>query len=315
MTEQDSAARTEAGMATRPLTGDEYIESLRDGREIWIYGDRVEDVTTHPAFRNAVRMTARLYDSLHDPEKQNVLTAPTDAGGGGFTHKFFRTPRSVEDMVARPRRHRRVGPPDVWAGWVAAPTTRPRSWALWAPTPTSTTPTGERAALVPRGAGARATSEPRASSTHRSTATGRRTRCEDVFMHVVEETDPALVVSGAKVVATGSAITHYNFISHHGLPIKAREFALICVIPMDAQGMKLICRPSYSMTADLMGSPFDYPLSSRFDENDTIFILDRRADPVGELVRLRRRSTRPTPSSPNGLHPSLHSSTAAHGLR
>ncbi|TKG70110.1 hypothetical protein FCN18_17350, partial [Prauserella endophytica] len=39
------------------MTGDEYIESIRDGREIFIYGDRVADVTTHPAFRNSVRMT------------------------------------------------------------------------------------------------------------------------------------------------------------------------------------------------------------------------------------------------------------------
>ena len=46
--------------ATRPMTGDEYIESIRDGREIWLYGERVRDVTTHPAFRNPVRMTARL---------------------------------------------------------------------------------------------------------------------------------------------------------------------------------------------------------------------------------------------------------------
>src|SRR5215216_1644214 len=71
---------------TRPFTGDEYLESLRDGREIWIYGERVKDVTTHPAFRNTVRMIARLYDALHDPARRDVLTAPTDTGSGGYTH-------------------------------------------------------------------------------------------------------------------------------------------------------------------------------------------------------------------------------------
>ena len=45
--------------AARPLTGEEYIESLRDGREVFIYGEKVADVTTHPAFRNSVRTTAR----------------------------------------------------------------------------------------------------------------------------------------------------------------------------------------------------------------------------------------------------------------
>src|ERR671910_689651 len=90
----------DATTTTRPMTGDEYIESLRDGREVWLYGERVADVTTHPAFRNPVRMTARLYDSLHDPAKKDVLTTATDTGGGEFTFPFFRTPRSVEDLVA-----------------------------------------------------------------------------------------------------------------------------------------------------------------------------------------------------------------------
>ena len=83
MTEPDT------GAATRPMTGDEYIESLRDDREIYLYGERVKDVTTHPAFRNPVRMTARLYDALHDPAHRDVLTAPTDTGSDGFTHPFF----------------------------------------------------------------------------------------------------------------------------------------------------------------------------------------------------------------------------------
>ena len=48
----------------RPFTGAEYIASLRDGREVYIDGERVADVTAHPAFRNAVRSIARLYLSL-----------------------------------------------------------------------------------------------------------------------------------------------------------------------------------------------------------------------------------------------------------
>ena len=60
-----SGYTTRAGRGRSPAT--EYLESLRDGREIWIYGERVKDVTTHPAFRNTVRMIARLYDALHDP--------------------------------------------------------------------------------------------------------------------------------------------------------------------------------------------------------------------------------------------------------
>jgi len=98
----------------------------------------------------------------------------------------------------------------------------------------------------------------------------------DVYVHVEKETDAGLVVSGAKVVATGSALTHYNFIAHPStnMPIKTKEFALTFMAPMSAPGVKLICRPSYAMAAEVMGSPFDYPLSSRFDENDAILVLD-----------------------------------------
>src|SRR5262249_1066436 len=87
-------------MGTRPFTGAEFLESLRGPREVWIYGERVKDVTAHPAFRNPARMLARLYDSLHDPAQHEVLTCETDTGSGGFTHRSFRAPRSAEDLVA-----------------------------------------------------------------------------------------------------------------------------------------------------------------------------------------------------------------------
>ena len=90
----------EGAARTRPLTGAEYLESLRDGREIWIYGERVEDVTTHPAFRNTVRMIARLYDALHDPARKPILTTATDTGSGGYTHRFYQGSRNADDLVA-----------------------------------------------------------------------------------------------------------------------------------------------------------------------------------------------------------------------
>src|SRR5205807_6647655 len=85
---------------TRPQTGAEFIESLRDGREVFIYGERVKDVTTHPAFRNTARMVARLFDALHDGKRKNKLLLPTDTGNGGMTHAFFKAPKTVEDLIA-----------------------------------------------------------------------------------------------------------------------------------------------------------------------------------------------------------------------
>ncbi|MFC5827062.1 4-hydroxyphenylacetate 3-hydroxylase family protein [Nonomuraea insulae] len=271
---QDAPPVEPARPATRPMTGDEYIESLRDDREIYLYGDRVKDVTAHPAFHNPIRMTARLYDSLHDPERRDVLVAPTDTGGEGFTHSFFTTPKSAEDLVANQRAIA------AWArmsyGWMGR------------------SPDYKAAFLGTLGANAEFY-EPFADNArrwyresqekvlfwnhaivHPPVDRGRPPdEVADVFVHVEKETDAGLIVSGAKVVATGSALTHYNFIAHYGLPIKDRKFALVATIPMDSPGLKLICRPSYSATATVMGSPFDYPLSSRLDENDTILVLDK----------------------------------------
>src|SRR3984893_15693477 len=89
------------GAKGRPFTGAEYLESLRDGREVYIYGERVKDVTTHPAFRNAAVSVAKLYDALHDEKSKAVLTTETDTGSGGYTHRFFRVARSREEMIAQ----------------------------------------------------------------------------------------------------------------------------------------------------------------------------------------------------------------------
>ena len=89
----NATAAASGAARTRPFTSQEYLESLRDGREIWIYGERVKDVTTHPAFRNTVRMLGRLYDALHD-QRKSVLCAETDTGSGGYTHKFYKAPRN-----------------------------------------------------------------------------------------------------------------------------------------------------------------------------------------------------------------------------
>jgi aromatic ring hydroxylase len=98
-TEKMPTAASTMSTSSRPMTGEEYIESIRDGREVYLYGGRVKDVTTHPAFRNVVRMTARLYAALHDPKTRDVLTCPTDTGSGGYTMRFFRSARSAEDLV------------------------------------------------------------------------------------------------------------------------------------------------------------------------------------------------------------------------
>jgi 4-hydroxyphenylacetate 3-monooxygenase len=266
-------------MTTRPLTGQEYLESLRDGREIWLYGERVDDVTTHPAFRNTARMVARLYDALHDPATKDVLTTETDTGSGGYTHRFFRAPKTAEEQLAARdaiAAWARIGygflgrAPDYKAAFLATLgansdfykpyDANARAWyqraqeqvlflnhAIIHPPVDRDRPIHERA---------------------------------EACVHVVDEKDNGIVVSGAKVVATGSALTNATFVAHNGLiPLQDKRYACIFMVPMNAPGVKLISRASYENTAAVMGTPFDYPLSSRLDENDAIFVLDNALIP------------------------------------
>src|SRR2546429_5070894 len=110
----------------------------------------------------------------------------------------------------------------------------------------------------------------------------------DVFITIQKETDAGAYVSGAKVVATSSAITHYNFLGQNAaMPVNDPDLAIMFIAPMNAPGVKLFCRASYEMTASVMGTPFDYPLSSRFDENDAIFVFDNVFIPWEDVLIYR----------------------------
>ena len=258
----------------RPFTGKEYLESLRDGREVYVYGERVADVTTHPAFRNAARTLARLYDALHDEKSKDILTCPTDTGSGGFTHKFFRVAKSREELIAQR---------EAIAYWARM------SYGWMGRTP------DYKASLMNTLGANFAFYNKFADNAKRWYARAQdhvlfmnhaivnppvdrgkaAEQVKDVFITIQKETDAGIYVSGAKVVATSSALTHYNFLGQNAaMPINDSDLAVMFIAPMNAPGVKLFCRASYEMTASVMGTPYDYPLSSRFDENDAIFVFD-----------------------------------------
>ncbi len=197
---------------SRPLTGSEYLESLCDGREVWIYGERVKDVTAHPAFRNPARMIARLYDALHDPATHDVLTCATDTGSGGYTHKYFRAPSSAEELV---------GARDAiaaWArltyGWMGrSPDYKAAFLANLGPHADFCAPYQDNARRWYREAQERVLFLNHALIHPPIDRHRPPDEVADVYVHVERETDAGLIVSGAKMVATGSALTHYNFIA------------------------------------------------------------------------------------------------------
>jgi 4-hydroxyphenylacetate 3-monooxygenase len=262
---------------TIPYTGREFLDSLDDGREVWIYGERVDRITDHPAFRNTARMIARLYDALHADHNggEHILSCPTE--WGGFTHRYFIAPRTIEEQVASRdaiAAWARLSygwfgrSPDYKAAFLATLGANSEFYAPWQEnarrwyrTSQERVPFINHAIIHP--------------PVDRAMAPGAPSGPTDVYMHITKETDAGIRVSGAKVVATGSALTHFTFVAHHGLiPVEDKNFAVVFMVPTNAPGVKLICRTSNEYRAAALGSPFDYPLSSRLDENDAIFIMD-----------------------------------------
>lgn len=259
----------------RPFTGEEYLASLRDDREVYINGERVRDITTHPAFSNSARSMANLYDALHDPEQKDILCWDTDTGNDGYTHKFFRYARTAAEL-----KEQQIAIAH-WAkltyGWMGR------------------TPDYKAAFGNVLGANTQWYGEYQKNAENWykriqesclylnhaivNPPVDRHkplNEVKDVYVRVEKETEAGIWVSGAKVVATNSALTHYTFIGQGSAQVMGEnpEMALMFICSMNAPGMKLICRGSYEQAAKLMGNAFDFPLSSRFDENDAILILD-----------------------------------------
>ena len=101
------AAGTPMSVTDDLMSGAEYLASLNDGRAVYLYGERVADVTTHPAFRNSAASLARLYDALRDPDQRDALT--TVDRYGIRTHRFSRrvirppswAPRAMRSRAGR----------------------------------------------------------------------------------------------------------------------------------------------------------------------------------------------------------------------
>ena len=80
-------------------TGAEYIESLRDGRRVYVGGELIDDVTTHPKTRGYAAAIAEYYDLHHRPEHRDVLTFVDADGVRKSMHWFL--PRTKEDAARK----------------------------------------------------------------------------------------------------------------------------------------------------------------------------------------------------------------------
>ena len=222
------------------LDGARYLASLRDAREVYIYGERVRDVTQHPAFRNACRSIARLYDALHDPKTRDTLTGIDRSGTR--THKFFKPCYSAQELweardaiVAWSRMsYGYMGrTPDYKAALMGSLASEPE---FYAPFDESARKWYKRYSSQCLFLNHCLINPPidRSRPVH---------EVGDVFVHVVKERDDGMVVSGAKMLGTGSAMTHATFVAQTNATTldkeKAKDFAVVFIAPMDTPGVKL----------------------------------------------------------------------------
>ncbi|MFE7134918.1 4-hydroxyphenylacetate 3-hydroxylase family protein [Streptomyces sp. NPDC057638] len=244
-------------------SGRKYLESLRDGREVWLDGERVKDVTSHPAFRNTAASIARLYDLAYDSAHRATLTTPDGI------HRAYAVPRSAGDLVARRAAYKTWAEasfgflgrtPDYMAGGAAGFAAMPQVF------------TGEG---FDGAANATALHRRLAGSDLYCSFTITNPRSapdDDLRVRAVAERDGGIVVRGAKLIGTGAVFSDEVVIGTiEPLAPGDTEYALCFSLPVDSPGLSLVSRTSYEGQAR---SLVDNPLSSRFDENDALLVCE-----------------------------------------
>jgi 4-hydroxyphenylacetate 3-monooxygenase len=266
-------------MSTEIKTGADHIRALRDGREIYLDGARVDDVTTHPAFRNAVAAAAALYDFQAAPENREWMTfarLPGKADGYARINRCWQLPRSYDELIAR---HRALS---AWAELSCGYFGR-------APDHVASSLVGQVLGIdVFRRHGAdRAAAlldyfdyvsrhdhylsyviiNPQAD---RNKAWGEQD--DDLVARIVDEDPGGITVRGAKMLGTATVFANELLVANLQ-PLRAGEedLAISFAVPVATRGLKLLSRKSFEAAAV---SRFDNPLSSRFDENDALVWFD-----------------------------------------
>ena len=256
-------------------TGGEYRESIRDGREVWIDGERVEDVTTHPAFKPIVDVRARIYDMAHEAETQDVMTY-VDPGSGERCAVGPKLPMSKDDWSAKRRAVDAVL--DDIGGVVTrvGDETVGEMWSLFDGQDVLAEIDPRFSAHIRDHVQRAAVLDPFHVSANTDPKGDRSRRPQDqdpdVLLHVVRETDDGIVVRGAKF-ETAAAYANQAFvkptIGDWGQD-ELSDYAVGFIARMDAPGIKHICRSGFAGTKPVE----DYPLTNRFDEVDTLIVFD-----------------------------------------
>ena len=257
------------------LTGKEFLASIRDGRKVYIGSELVEDVTTHPAFRNAAKSFADIYERKRAPENRDMMVC--EEGGDTFS-AYYLLPRTREDLLRRFETHRRIASwthgllgrsPDNFPSYVTGLAMDPgmfdrirkgfgdnitkyyrhmRKNDIFA-SHTVTNPQGWRAASP-------------ADAAKRTPPT----------LRVVAEDDRGVTINGLKMLGTAMVFCHETWCGNLQpvAPGNEKE-SITCAVPLNSPGVTIWSRKPYELYAR---SEFDSPLAARYDENDAAVLFE-----------------------------------------
>jgi 4-hydroxyphenylacetate 3-monooxygenase len=306
---QQSPATASRSAAAGLRTGADYLRSLNDGRRVFVGGEKVADVSRHPAFREAARSVARLYDIAADPANRELMTFASPKTGAPVW-RAFQIPRTHADLRAR-RLFSEKWAEATFGLMGRSPDHVASFFTGYAAVPEVFAAAGQRYAdnvvtfyekmrdehlylsyaIVPP-------QIDRSKPAHKQS---------DPTLHagVVKERDDGIVISGAQQVATGGVLSDWIHLSCiHPLQPGDENYANCLAVPVNAPGLTLLPRRPYALRAD---NSFDYPLSSRFDESDNFVVFDNVFVPwehvfIYRNLELSRDQWFKTPSHSLGNH-------------
>ena len=254
--------------------GAAYLAGLHDGRRIWHNGALVDDVTTAPGFAGAAQTVAHYYDFQCDPAVRDVISYEDE--DGERSHLSFKTPRSRDDL------RRRSAAYAAWAEHTGGQMGR-------SPDYMNAAMVGVAAASYHWGQDDPALGEHVVDLLNRfrrndiclthtfvTPQIDRKTPLgeQEPYLNagIVKRTSDGVIVRGSRVLGTLAPFADENI--SFGLPIVHGDaeniYALGFTMRVDAPGLHWVCRDSF----DPNRSTHDYPVSSRFEEIDTVAVFD-----------------------------------------
>ena len=250
-------------------TGKEHLESLRDGRVVYVGAERIDDVAAHPYFRNAARTLAALYDLKADPAHRDLLTFEQD---GERSSLYFLAARTAEDLRRRSRAHQAIADatygllgrsPDHMASFVTGMAIHPEVFGGFASNIVAYHRHMQRNDIY----ACHAVVPPQAA---RNPDFYLKQNLPVPTLQVVREEDDGIVISGMKMLATAAVFADEVWIGNliPLAPDQKRE-AVTCAVPCNAKGLTLWSRQTFAAKNE-----FDSPLAWRFDESDSMVMCD-----------------------------------------